>query len=141
MPLVLRGNSMLIPEKTTIGVKSFFLQVATDLLAHRTEHRKHRPHQVGVLGRRNAEPVFVAVVVGLDIGAELLFPQTSLSSSVPANTFGPGFPPVNMAGRTDNEDSVFALPTMALSYRPEESPFTYGMGIFAVAGFAVIANV
>ena len=73
----------------------------------------------------------------LDVGAELLFPHTTLSSSVPANTFGPGFPPVDLSGRTVNTDAVFALPTIALSYSPEESPFTYGFGIFAVAGFGV----
>lgn len=73
----------------------------------------------------------------VDVGVELLFPQTSVSSSVPANTFGPGFPPVDLSGRTENQDAVFALPTIALSYRPEESSFTYGLGIFAVAGFGL----
>jgi len=73
----------------------------------------------------------------IDVGAELLFPQTSVSSSVPANTFGPGFPPVDLSGRTENQDAVFALPTIAVSYRAEESPFTYGLGIFAVAGFGL----
>ncbi len=73
----------------------------------------------------------------LDVGAELLFPHTSLSSSVPANTFGPGVPPVDLAGTTGNEDAVFAMPTMALAYRPEESPFTYGLGVFAAAGFGL----
>ena len=62
----------------------------------------------------------------LDVGAELLFPHTTLSSS-----FGP------FSGTTGNEDSVFALPTIALSYRPEQSPFTLGLGVFAVAGFGL----
>ena len=73
----------------------------------------------------------------LDVGAELLFPHTNLSSSVPANSFGPGFPPVDMAGTTGNEDAVFAMPTIALAYRPEKSPFTYGLGVFAAAGFGL----
>ncbi len=73
----------------------------------------------------------------LDVGAELLFPQTSLSSSVPANTFGPGVPPVSMSGTTRSEDGVFALPTISLAYRPDESPFTYGLGVFALAGLGV----
>ena len=73
----------------------------------------------------------------LDVGAELLFPQTSLFSSVPANTFGPGVPPANAAGTTRNEDSVFALPTISLAYRPDDSPFTYGLGVFAFAGLGL----
>lgn len=73
----------------------------------------------------------------LDVGAELLFPQTRLSSSVSANTFGPGVPPVRVSGTTRNEDSVFALPTISLAYRPDESPFTYGLGIFGIAGFGL----
>lgn len=62
----------------------------------------------------------------LDIGAELLFPYTSLTSSV-----GP------FSGTTANEDAVFPLPTIALAYRPDNSPFTYGLGMFAVAGFGL----
>ncbi len=148
---------MLIPEKTTIGVKIFLfagliLGVATTpavaqfgpMLSatgpiNRSMGGASTAAPLSASGALLWNPATLSGLDGpqLDIGAELLFPQTSLSSSVPANTFGPGFPPVNMAGRTDNEDSVFALPTMALSYRPEESPFTYGMGIFAVAGFGL----
>ena len=73
----------------------------------------------------------------IDVGAELLFPQATMSSSVPANTFGPGFPPIDLSGSTRSADGVFALPTIAMSYRPEDSPFTYGLGIFAVAGFGL----
>lgn len=73
----------------------------------------------------------------LDVGAELLFPQTSLSSSVPANTFGPGVPPLDLSGTTRNEDAVFALPTISLAYRPDQSPLTYGLGVFGIAGFGL----
>lgn len=73
----------------------------------------------------------------LEVGAELLLPHAAISSSVPADTFGPGFPPVNLSSRTQSDDSVFALPTMALSYRPDFSPLTYGFGIFGVAGFGL----
>ena len=157
MPLVLRGNSMLNPQKTTISVKicltaAWILGVAaTPVVAqfgpmlsatgpmNRSMGGASTAAPLSASGALLWNPATLSGLDGpqLDIGAELLFPQTSLSSSVPANTFGPGFPPVNMAGRTENEDAVFALPTMALSYRPEESPFTYGMGIFAVAGFGL----
>ncbi|MDA1229426.1 MAG: outer membrane protein transport protein [Planctomycetota bacterium] len=73
----------------------------------------------------------------IEIGAELLLPHSTLSSSVPANTFGPGVPPIDLSGSTRSDDGVFALPTMALMHRPDGSPFTYGLGIFGVAGFGL----
>ena len=73
----------------------------------------------------------------IDVGAELLFPHATLSSSVPANTFGPGFPPIDLSGQTRSSDSVFALPTIALSHRPDGSAMTYGFGVFGVAGFGL----
>lgn len=62
----------------------------------------------------------------LEVGAELVFPHASLASQ-----FGP------FSGSTKSEDSVFALPTIALAYGPEGSPFTFGLGAFAVAGFGL----
>lgn len=73
----------------------------------------------------------------IEIGAELLLPHSTLSSSVPANTFGPGVPPIDMSGSTRSEDGFFALPTMALMHRPDGSPFTCGLGIFGVSGFGL----
>ncbi|MFM9961340.1 MAG: OmpP1/FadL family transporter [Planctomycetaceae bacterium] len=73
----------------------------------------------------------------LDVGAEMLFPQTTLFSRASANAFGAGSPPVDAASRTTNEDAVFALPTIAASFHPEGSPFTYGLGVFALAGFGL----
>ena len=73
----------------------------------------------------------------LDVGGELIFPHASLYSRVPANTLGPGFPPVDLAGSTKSQDSVFPIPTIAMSYRPENSNFTYGLGAFAIAGFGL----
>ncbi|HRA89311.1 MAG TPA: outer membrane protein transport protein [Planctomycetaceae bacterium] len=71
----------------------------------------------------------------LDVGAELLVPQTQLSSTYAPGTFGPGVPPVPLSGTSTNSEDVFALPSISLSFRPEESNFTYGLGIFASAGF------
>ena len=44
---------------------------------------------------------------------------------------------MGLSGTTKSEDSVFALPTIALAYRPVNSPFTFGLGAFAVAGFGL----
>lgn len=73
----------------------------------------------------------------IEIGAELIFPHASLHSEIPAGAFGPLGPPVDLAGTTHNEDAVFAVPTLALAYRPENSPITYGLGAFAVAGYGL----
>jgi len=71
----------------------------------------------------------------LEIGAELLFPDTSVRSSVAANALGLGLPPIGLTGSTVSDSGAYALPTLALAYRPEGSNLTCGLGIFAVAGF------
>jgi long-chain fatty acid transport protein len=69
--------------------------------------------------------------------AELLFPHSSAASQVSAGALGPGIPPVGLAGRTDSDIGVFPLPTIGLVYVPHNSDFTFGLGVFAAAGFGV----
>ena len=71
----------------------------------------------------------------IDIGVELLYPQTRLSSNYGANVFGPGIPPGPFAGSDRGDDGVFAIPSMALVYKPEDSILTYGFGVFVAGGF------
>lgn len=71
-----------------------------------------------------------------DFGLELLVPQSSLSSSVNANSFGPGVPPVNLAGSTKSSAAVFPLPEWGVVYRPQDSLLTYGVGVLSVGGFS-----
>jgi long-chain fatty acid transport protein len=73
----------------------------------------------------------------IDFGVELLYPHTELSSRLPANALGPGLPPIPLAGSDSGDNGVFALPTMGLSYRPDDSRLTYGLGVFPIAGFGV----
>lgn len=74
----------------------------------------------------------------LELGAELILPQATMSSFVPANSLGRGVPPVDLWGRSDTEDSVFAVPTLALAFATDpDSPVTYGLGIQAVAGYGL----
>jgi long-chain fatty acid transport protein len=73
----------------------------------------------------------------LDFGLELLYPQTSLASSLPANSLGRGIPPIPLAGSSRGDDGIFPLPSIGLIYKPDESPFTLGLGLFPVAGFGV----
>lgn len=73
----------------------------------------------------------------LEAGAELLFPHTTASSSVPANAFGAGAPPVPLHGRSRSDADVYGLPSIGLAYVPDDSIFAYGLGVFALAGFGV----
>lgn len=82
-------------------------------------------------------PATISALPGssIDFGVEALYPQTRLSSNYGANSFGPGIPPGPFAGSDRGDDGIFALPSMALVYKPDDSMFTYGFGVFAVAGF------
>ena len=73
----------------------------------------------------------------LDFGMEILWPQTVVDSSLPANAFGPGIPAVPLAGSNRADNGIFPLPSAGLVYKPEDSMMTYGLGMFAVAGFGV----
>ncbi|MBI3468715.1 MAG: outer membrane protein transport protein [Planctomycetes bacterium] len=83
-----------------------------------------------------------ASIVGLersefDFGVELLFPQPTLSSSIAAGALGGGIPPIALSGSTESDGGAFTIPTMGLVYKPEESCWTFGIGIFGTGGFGV----
>jgi long-chain fatty acid transport protein len=74
----------------------------------------------------------------LETGLELLIVRSTLSSRVAAGALGPGLPSQSTYGHTGGNDGVIPLPMMGLVYRPENNSFfTYGVGIFPVAGFSV----
>jgi long-chain fatty acid transport protein len=73
----------------------------------------------------------------MEFGLELLAPQTTLHSTVPANALGLGIPPATLSGFNEGDNGVYPLPSFGLVYRPEESPWTFGLGVFEVGGFAV----
>lgn len=60
------------------------------------------------------------------IGAELLYLTTHVGSS-----YGP------WAGETRSESGVNILPTVAVVFQPEDSPWTFGLGMFSIGGFGV----
>ena len=64
----------------------------------------------------------------LDFGMELLWPQTTVASSIPF---------LGLSGSDRADNGIFPLPSVGLVYRPEDSILTYGLGMFAVAGFGV----
>src|SRR5215831_305441 len=72
----------------------------------------------------------------LAAGLELVLPEATLSSSVAPGTLGPFTPPVGLSGFTRGDPGVASLPSIGLVYQPEESAWTFGLGIYEVAGFA-----
>ena len=70
-----------------------------------------------------------------DFGLELLFPNSTLKSSVDANGLAPGFPAVYVSGSTKSESGVFPLPEFGVVYRPEQTDVTFGLGVLSVGGF------
>jgi len=71
-----------------------------------------------------------------DFGLELLFPHSSLGSTVNAGALGPGVPPIRLSGNTQSSAGVFPLPEFGVVFRPADSQFTYGLGVLSVGGFS-----
>jgi len=70
-----------------------------------------------------------------DFGLELLFPNSTLKSSVKANSLAPGFPAADVAGSTRSESGVFPLPEFGVVFTPKNSDVTFGLGVLSVGGF------
>ena len=62
----------------------------------------------------------------VDFGMELLLPSEKLASSIPA---------LGLQGSTGGEPGVSIIPEMAIVHKSEDSPWTYGLGIFGIGGF------
>ncbi len=73
----------------------------------------------------------------IGFGLELLLPSEELSSRVAANAFGAGIPAAQMSGSTRGEPGVSPIPSAAWVHKRENSPWTYGLGMYGIAGFRV----
>jgi long-chain fatty acid transport protein len=73
----------------------------------------------------------------MEFGTSIVIPRTTLSSRLQAGSLGMGQPPTSLAGTTGANNGIFLAPAVGIVYNPTDSPWTYGMGIFAVGGFAV----
>ena len=83
-----------------------------------------------------------AVISGLkasevEVGAELLYTRSNLSSGLPANAFGPSQPPAGLSGSTNSLNGISPLPAIGVVYQPKDSIFDYGFGMVAAGGFGV----
>jgi long-chain fatty acid transport protein len=70
------------------------------------------------------------------LGGSAILANLKLGSTIPAGTFGP-FPLETLSGETRSDSGVSLLSGLAFVYKPECSPFTYGMAIVSLAGGGV----
>lgn len=69
------------------------------------------------------------------VGAGLLLPSSHLDTQIPAGAVQGIFPPNNRFGVARSDSGVSAAPAVAMSFRlDDESPFTYGIGLFGLIG-------
>jgi long-chain fatty acid transport protein len=74
----------------------------------------------------------------MSFGMELAIPTGEISSRVAGNALGPGVPPVTLEGTSRSESGAAAIPAFAYVHKPEDSRWTYGLGVFGIGGF--VAN-
>lgn len=71
------------------------------------------------------------------LGLELLMPTEHLGSSIAPGALGGGFPPIALSDSTGGEPGASPIPSMAWVHKVEDSRWTYGLGMFGIAGFSV----
>ena len=93
---------------------------------------------IDAIGALNWNPATISGLRSSEVafGLGLCLPTTSLESRVDANAFGPGLPPINLAGKSESEPGVCPVPTIGFTHRNQGSPWTVGLGIFGVGGFS-----
>jgi long-chain fatty acid transport protein len=70
-------------------------------------------------------------------GIAAFSPTTSLSSSIAANSFGPGFPATDLSGNSSSRTGTSFIPSFAMVYAPLDSDWLYGVGVYGISGFGV----
>lgn len=86
----------------------------------------------------NPAAIFAVPGKTLDIGLQMMMPSSTITTTVQAGAFGPGFgPPVTMSGSTDSEAGPFPIPSLGFVYAPEDSKLAYGFSMYGVGGFGV----
>ena len=73
----------------------------------------------------------------ISFGMELILPSAELSSRINAGALGGGFPPVTLAGSERSESGAIPVPSMAFVHKGEDSPWSYGLGLFGIGGSSV----
>lgn len=72
-----------------------------------------------------------------ELHGTIFIPWRSLSSTVDANSFGPGMPGATLSGTTQSKTDTSFMPGFAFIYHPSGSSNAYHFGMLAVSGFGV----
>ena len=94
---------------------------------------------VDSLGALYWNPATISALPSSEIsfGVDLIRAKIATESSLQANALGPGIPVSTLAGRDESDNGWAASPSLGLIHRAEDSNFTFGLGVFGVAGFGV----
>jgi long-chain fatty acid transport protein len=84
-------------------------------------------------------PATIGALEGNEIlfGVEFIDSRTELSSFLPAGSLGPLGPSEDLSGSTRSNSGITTLPTIAMVWSPEESPWSFGLGALGIGGFGV----
>ena len=84
-------------------------------------------------------PACTARFVGrrLELHGTVFVPWRSLSSTIDANSFGPGMPGATLSGTTVSKTNTSFMPGFAFVYHPSGSSTAYHFAMLAVSGFGV----
>ena len=82
-------------------------------------------------GAMHWNPATISALKGNELlfGVEFIDSRTELSSTLGA--------PVSLSGSTNSNSGVKTLPTVALVWKPDDSPWTFGLGALGIGGFGV----
>jgi long-chain fatty acid transport protein len=84
-----------------------------------------------------------AIISGLSsqeflLGSALVFPDVNLESTIPANSIGGRFPATTRSGTSQSSSGVSSNLATGFSFRlTEDSPLTFGLGVFGLVGGGV----
>ena len=64
-------------------------------------------------------------------------PETELASRIESGAFGPSVPAQTLQGRTSSDTDINPIPSLAVMHHDPTSPWSFGLGGFAIGGFGV----
>ena len=71
----------------------------------------------------------------VSFGFEAILSTAKLTSTMNAGAMGAGLPQVDLAGSNQSESGIAPVPSFALVYKPHDSFYTFGLGLFGIGGF------
>src|SRR5262245_44334227 len=95
---------------------------------------------VDALGAMYWNPAAISGLPGSEavIGAELIYPNIHVGSTIPAGAFGPLFgPATTQTGITRSDSGLVPTTSVGYVYKPEDLALTTGIGVFTLAAGGV----